>query len=326
MTAFSLLFDLATGQEQTVIDYLDWAAGQGVNGVRVFSTAVHLFDLSPEAGRQQVPRLLELAARRGLYVEVVGLADTKARVFDHATHLAALSGIIADSPWNLLEIANEPAHPTQDARLADAGYLAALRGRVSSTVRVAFGAAHGEDDESLAYVGGEYVTVHTSRREGEEGWRWVRHTREMQALRDNGHHKDAINDEPDRKVPYADQHRALGWLCRIFALGDTFHYGGGRYGHIPEGAELEAFTHRRAGWFDVSAGWRGTYSRAKLAGDPVVDVDDRQVLRIYSSLNGNVGYQVGLNVKSEASIRWGNGWHVESRIAVGNARLWRVVR
>lgn len=305
ITAFQLADDVADGREAKAIALMDWAAANNVTILRVLVMANGLFQLNPMDGRAALPRVLELAAQRGLYVEVVALADTKSYQFDHRMHLSQIGHICTlNSACAAVEIANEPRHATQDNIVGNPTYLASLRALIPANIPVAYGASHGPSDESLDFAGGDYVTVHASRAGGDDGWRWVRHAREIQAQRDNHHGKFVVNDEPDRKAPFTDQHLALGLLMRIYGVGDTVHLASLRFDDIPTGAELQAFNARKQAWAlvpdDMSG---GRYTAGHLADSPV-KVTESEVLRAYSSLIGNSGYTVMIKVTGSAATRW----------------------
>jgi hypothetical protein len=76
VTAFGLLEQIAHGRRADADAYLRWARGTGFNLVRVLAMADVLFKLSPEEGRAHLATLFGMAAERGLYVEIVALADT----------------------------------------------------------------------------------------------------------------------------------------------------------------------------------------------------------------------------------------------------------
>ncbi len=80
ITAFALAAQVAQGREADAVAFMDWAEAHGFTLLRVLAMCEWLH-LSPEQGRAALPRVLELAAERGLYVEVVALADT-ASFFD----------------------------------------------------------------------------------------------------------------------------------------------------------------------------------------------------------------------------------------------------
>jgi hypothetical protein len=304
ITAFQLLDDLNDGRTEKAVALLDWAAAHEVTVVRVLAMARGLFQLEPSDGRANLPRLLELAEARGIYVEVVALADTRSYQFDHRAHVSAIGHICTLAVNCVIEIANEPNHSTQDSALQNPTYLASLRNLIPANIMVSLGASHGPDDESQIYTAGDYVTVHISRTDGDGGWRWVRHAREIQNIRDAHHHKFVVNDEPGRDVPRADQHLALGLLMRMYGIGDTVHLGGLRFDDIPVGDELAAFEARQLAWRTVQGDWSdGRYSAAHLADSPV-KVDSTEVLRAYSSLRGDNGYTILIKVTGESKTTW----------------------
>ncbi len=319
ITAFSLLYDLSQGNQPKVEGFLDYARSHDITILRVFTTAVNLFDLPPDVGVTYTDTLLDLAASRGLYVELVGLADTAARQFNHADHIRGLGVICAFHTNCLIEIANEPNHETQDLRVRDPAYLQSLADSVPDGVLVALGASHGADDENVIYWGGDYATVHGDRK---GGWDSVRHTREQQALRDSSStlRKPVVNDEPDKYLTL-DQHVALGALIKLYAIGDTIHLDPLRYSQSG-GPEVEA---RRRGWASM-VGWQGGRycNHSSTSCDGAIDPgwDDTAIVRLYGALDGDFGYTVGLGVRDEQSIRW--NWPHELLLSEGQARVWRM--
>ncbi len=66
--------------------------------------------------------LFEMAARRGLYVEIVALADSAHYGMDLAAlrrQVSATGGIAAGYPNVVVQVANEHYHPTQSGELHD---------------------------------------------------------------------------------------------------------------------------------------------------------------------------------------------------------------
>ena len=326
ITAFQLIDDIADGRESKAIALLDWAASNNVTILRTFSVLDKgLFTLCSQDGIAALPRTLELAAQRGLYLEIVGLTGTKDYLFDHRVHISQISHICGAFTNCVLELANEPNHASQSRQVASPDYLASLARLVDARIPVSLGAAHGPDDESMDYVGGTYVTVHTNRCQGDDGWCWVRHAREIQAFRDRIHQKYAVSDEPARFVPEADKHLAYGLLMRIYGLGDTVHYASGLHADIPVGDDLAAFESHRSAWALVPDDWsNGRYTAAHLADSPV-RVNDK-VLRAYSSLRGNTGLTLLIKADDGADIRWQNGWVPTLVASMGKTKLFKVNR
>ena len=77
ITAFRLLDYIADKREPEAERYLAWAASKGLTVVRVLAMGGGFMDLRPRDGRAALPRLLEMAARHGIHVEVVALAGTR---------------------------------------------------------------------------------------------------------------------------------------------------------------------------------------------------------------------------------------------------------
>ena len=110
---------VAHGRRADAAAFLDWAAARHLTVVRVFTMARSLFDLSPADGVRALPDLLEMAADRGLHVEIVALVDTKELATGIEAHVKAVGGIASQHSNALVEIANEPAHPTQAPAIHD---------------------------------------------------------------------------------------------------------------------------------------------------------------------------------------------------------------
>ena len=321
-SGFRLLEWLATGHADVAETYLAWAAREGITVVRVFTMARYMFTLAPEVGRAVLGQALARAATHGLYLEVVCLADTASYTFDHATHVEQVGAICAEHLNSVIEIANEPDHSTQDPRVHDPEYLLRLAARVPGSVVVALGASHGPGDESRAYIGGDYVTVHGDRADGEDGWRPVRHTNEQRALSEDVG-KVVVNDEPSRDMT-PDKHLAMALLCAMHGLGDTFHYAEGKDARPATGADAVCLAQRVRGWDAVPVDWWGVYQNAGWAGSPVKEFTG--ALRLYSSINGHFGYTLGLDCSDATQVRWNDGWSAQLLIAEGGTRWWSVRR
>ena len=209
ITSFRLAEMLAAGREADVVRYLDWAAAQDLTVVRVLLMAEHLFTLAPEAGRDALPRLLDLARARGLAVEVVALADTRGRTMDLDAHVREVGRIALEKGNALVELANEPGHPTQDPRLHDPATLQRLFERMPPDLVVALGSA----EYDPAYTAADYATYHFPR---EPEWGHVLALAEGAAMLARWQ-KPVINDEPiGADVAYRSRtpRQRAGALCR----------------------------------------------------------------------------------------------------------------
>ena len=243
VTAFRLVDFVARGREAEADAYLKWAASKRLNVVRVLAMADGLFKLSPADGVRALPRLLELAEKHSIHVEVVALADTVALPLDIPAHVKAVAAICAKHPNAILEIANEPAHPTQVKALHDAAYVATLGKLVPPSVPYALGSVEYGD----GYAAGTYVTWHAPRAAD-----WPAEIAKGAALvKKFG--KPVVNDEqigaadkavPGRRDNDAARFRRAGEATRRAGMGGTFHYEGGLQAKLPtktEAACLDAW-------------------------------------------------------------------------------------
>lgn len=269
ITAFRLVEMVAHGREAEAAAYLDWARANDVTVVRVLTMARHLFQLTAEDGRKALPGLLAMAGARGMHVEVVALADTlgiepAAPAVPEAiiAHVTGVGRIAAAHANALVEIANEPFHPTQHPSLDDRATLARLAALVPEEVVVAYGS-----DEPEASGGGDYVTVHMPRG---GGWDHVRSLAQGAALV-KAYGRPVVSDEPigvaaqaagGRRDNSPERLRAAALLTRMTGMHATFHYEGGLQARIPEGVELACFEAWREAWTLLPAGIElGTFSR-----------------------------------------------------------------
>jgi len=228
---------VADAREAEADAYLKWAASKKLTVVRVLVMADMLFKLSPADGVRSLPTLLEIASRHGLYVEVVALADTAHIEIDIPAHVRAV-GEICDRFGNaLLEIANEPVHPTQTRALHDPAYLQQLARMLPKGLPVSLGSV-GEND---GYGAGDYLTWHAPR-----GPEQVRALAQGAALI-RQFNKPVISDEPigaaDAAIPgrrdnSPDRFRAAARATRRAGMGATFHYEGGLQAKLPSKIEL----------------------------------------------------------------------------------------
>jgi len=267
ITAFRLVEFVATGRKKQAAAYLDWAATNRITVVRVLAMAHNLFRLSPADGLKALPTLLQLAAARGMHVEIVALADSALVPVDVEAHLAAIGKIAAAHPNAFVEIANEPFHPTQHPALRDDATLARLAALIPDEVLVAYGAGAPEDAPA-----GDYVTVHTPR--GEAPWDHVLSLAEGRALVDRVR-RPVVSDEPigaaatrepGSRDNSPERFRAAALLTRMAGMHATFHYEGGLHARIPEGVELACFRAWGEAWTLLPANIeQGTFRRLQGA-------------------------------------------------------------
>jgi hypothetical protein len=241
ITAFRLLEFVAHGREREADAYLAWAASEQVTIVRVLAMAHVLFQLTPADGQAALGRLLDLAHKHGLAVEVVALADTASYTFDVSAHVRAVGQVAAQHPNVVIEIANEPYHPTQSTDVHRHAYLRDLRPLIPHEVPVSLGTL--DDQGDLA--AGDYVTWH-SPRDGD----WPNRLREGAALL-RRFSKPVVADEPigaaDRAIPGRrdddpGRFRMAARIARETGIGATFHYEGGLQGRRPTFREAACLT------------------------------------------------------------------------------------
>jgi hypothetical protein len=252
ISAFRLLEQVAHGNASEAEAYLDWAASQKLTVVRVLAMAHHLFQLQPDAGRAALPRLLEIAASRGLYVEIVALADTADATVDIDNHIKEIGAIAARYPNALVEIANEPGHQTQHPSVHQPERLRKLASLVPDSVPVALGSVEYGD----GFAEGDYVTTHLPRDAGDDEWG---HVRTLAAGADllARWKKPVVSDEPigaaaayvrGRRDNDPARFRAAALLTRLIGMGATFHYEGGLQATIPTAEELGCFNAWNEAW------------------------------------------------------------------------------
>ncbi len=314
ISAFRLAEMIAHGREGDAIAYLDWAAAQKLTLVRVFLMAHHLFPLTPEDGIRAAPRLLELAAARGLHVELVALADTATVTIDFEHHVKAVAAVAAAHANALVEIANEPWHPTQDLRLHDPLYVKTLAALVPSGVPVALGSAEGD----ARYAEGRYATWHSPRGGGQDGWQHVLQLAEGARLV-SAWRKPVISDEPigadaetnpGSRDNAPERFSAAAAVSRLAGLGTTFHYEGGLQARIPAGRELECLMAWSSGLDLMTTLPEGGrfLDPADVAG--VVTVTG--VRAVFGREYDKEVWMVAVDPRADASVAFGEGWTLES--------------
>ena len=325
ISAFRLAEMLARGREGDAIRYLEWASSQQLTVVRVFLMAHHLFKLSPEEGRKALPRLLTLAAERGLHVEIVALADTAEMAFDHASHVQDVGTIAAAHHNAIVEIANEPWHPTQDTRLHDPAYVRKLADAIPPAVPVALGSA----ETNAGYAAGRYATWHSPRLSGDGGWQHVAATAEGRRLMEEWK-KPVVSDEPigaaaefvpGRRDNEPRRFNAAAAVTRLAGMGATFHYEGGLQARIPAGVELSCFsawTFALEALRDLPAGGRF------VSGDELAQVADiRGARAAFGRVYDNEIWIVAVDPRAGASASLRSGTKLESLGHAGGVRLYR---
>jgi hypothetical protein len=316
ITAFRLLELVAEGREADADRFLAWAHARHLTVARVLAMGRNVVSLSPEAGRAALPRLIELARRHRIVVEVVALADTRDVPVDRGEHVAALGRVISEHGNAVLEIANEPVHPTQAPDVQKPEVLARLRTRVPAAVPVALGSVERGD----GFAAGDYVTWHVPRDASHDGWGHVLAIAEGEAIF-RARRKPVVSDEPigagDRLEPGRRDNsparfRAAALLTRLAGLGATFHYQGGLEGTIPVGRQLECFNAWNSAWtlLPDDIGRRGVFRRAGDPGAAVVSYSTDRALGVFERQTADTAWVVVISPRPSFSAAWATGWRV----------------
>jgi hypothetical protein len=314
ITAFRLLEYVARGKDDDVERYLSWAETKRLTVVRVLAMGQGFMNLSPEDGLAALPRLLQAANRHKLHVEIVALAGTRDVTVDLARHLSAIGEIAARHGNAIIEIANEPGHPSQSADVHRPEVLAQLRSHVPAIVPVALGLVEGLDRRSA----GDYVTWHSPRDDRFDGWGHVL------ALADGPElvrrwNKPVVSDEPigagekyeaGRRDDSTARFRAAAVLTRLAGLGATFHYEGGLQAVIPTGRQLECFNAWNEAWTLLPADIErsGGFRRAGDPGAAVLDFRQERALGVFERQRGNTAWVAIINPGEGFAMRWAAGW------------------
>lgn len=320
ITSFRLAEMLAAGGEPDVLRYLDWAAAQDLTVVRVLLMAEHLFTLAPEAGREALPRLLDLARERGLAVEVVALADTLGRNLDLEAHVREVGRIAREKGNAFVELANEPGHPTQDPRLHDPATLKRLFERLPADLVVALGSA----EYDPAYATADYATYHFPR---EPAWKHVLALAEGADMLARWQ-KPVINDEPigcaaayreGRRDNVPERFGAAAALGRFVGLGATFHYEGGLQARLPDEEEatcLDAWLKGLALVRELPVD-RQLLDAAALSA--IAQVTGARA--VFASTSGPTAAILLVDPSSDAQVTWRDGWRAVRRASAPGTQL-----
>jgi hypothetical protein len=221
-------------------------------------------------------------------------------------HSERIAQLVADLDNAALQKGNEPDHSTQRPEVADPAWGNA---NLEAAIPWTYGAAHGADDENLTWAKASdtYGVVHGDRADGDRGWRWVRHTKEqLHVSEETGLYIN--NGEPRRDDLMRVKHLALGALCRLLNLGDTFHYSGGRYAEYPTAEELDCLVSRREGWNLMPSDFFGRFQNANnqwnWPDSPVQNFDTNDSIRVYTSEAGGVAFSLVIGSYGNPRIEW----------------------
>ena len=315
---FTSALSLLARPDDQLREFLDWTSHAGFNGIRVFAGALTWAGQTAPQARERLPQLLAEAGRRGLYVEVTAITDSREGAYDPGEHFRAISQLCQTAQNAILEVANEPYHGTQaDAVHAPANLLAI---GCHATIPFALGAA--EDDESTMMSGGSYVTAHLDR--GRDKWNQVRRVRELAALSESTG-KPVLNNEPIGAADVSQPGRreadpafffCMGALNRLFEVGGVFHSEAGLQGVLPgpgQQACAEAFV---AGSRVIPTDDRLVFRNAGWADSPVVRARfDDTVVRAYTGLAGAGAWTVLVGLRGDPGLELRDPWRIGRRLA-----------
>jgi hypothetical protein len=331
ITAFRLVDYVADGQAEQTEKYLAWAASQGLTVVRVLTMMAGQFDLRPEDGRRALPRVLELAAKHGLYVEVVALAGTADIPVNLQEHVDEIGKILVAHRNGVLEIANEPVHPSQSAEVQKPDVLRALAARVPAEIPVALGSIERGD----GFGAGGYITWHSPRESGRGGWGHVLALAQGTELLARWQ-KPVVSDEPigagaelqpGRRDNVAARFRAAALLTRLLGLGATFHYEAGLHARVPEGRELECFNAWNEAWTLLPADveHHGVFSTSGTPDSIVTAYDRERIIGIYERADSTRGWVLVLG-DGDSAVTLSDGWKSAQSRRIDGGRLVTVTR
>lgn len=158
VTAFDLPRRFAEGEHA----YLDWAAETGFTLIRVVPASLFRTPRTLDQGVAELGPLLDAAADRGLYVEVVVGVDTvlygltQDQFLDYAARIADVTNARSNV---VIEMANELRHTTQRPYLESPSFQRQVLQLF--TAPASAGSTHG--GQTLKWDAGDYMTHHANR-------------------------------------------------------------------------------------------------------------------------------------------------------------------
>lgn len=336
VTAFGLVDLLADGRDEEARAFVKWASDTGFNVLRVLAMLPNggWLDLSPDAGREALPRAFALAKEHGMYVQAVALANTdeasgrfrtEAFLREQVREVARLCSAAGNC---VLEIANEPYHGSQ-ARLENPALMRRLQREVPAGLPTAWGAA--DEDFSTAMGGGTYIVVHISR----SGDRWERIAR-MRGLASlsAATGKFVVDNEPVGAAEAPERSRrdsapeaffAQGVASRLVEAGSTFHCEDCLRARVPRPVQQQcaaAFIQGRRAVPDEVV-MEKTDERTA----PATLATRRADRALLSGIDGNRAWVLALGEGTSDAMRWHAGWTPETRVAERpGVVLWSAVR
>lgn len=309
-TGFPLLELLAHGRDAQADAFLDWAKGEGLNGVRVLSMIAITAQLTPDEGASAFPALAAKLQARGMGLEIVALADTGSYPgldLGGQVQRVCAEARSVDQPVTV-ETANEPYHPTQSDAVHD--YSNLPKWSHGCGVPVAYGA--GEQDYG-AEPQGDYVTRHLDR--GRDLWNRVRRVKDLgdlasslkKLVSDNEPIGADETDQPGKRSAQPQEFFAQGVLDRFFGLASTFHCTDCIGAKVPGSVQRQCAAAYIAGATLVPDDASFQYLNDHYG---VTDgADWSKVIKVYSFVGATKSYTVLIGLTGDPAVKWVNGWH-----------------
>jgi hypothetical protein len=246
-------------------------------------------------------------------------------------HVDEIGRIVTAHPNAVLEIANEPVHPSQAPEVHRPEVLAALAARLPREIPVSLGSIERGD----GFGEGDYLTWHSPRESGRAGWGHVLALAEGADILARWK-KPVVSDEPigagpvfqpGRRDDAPARFRAAALLTRLAGLGATFHYEAGLQALVPEGRELECFNAWNEAWTLLPADVErlGVFRAAGTSGSVVARYDRDRVTGIYERVADASGWVLVIGDEA-AVVMLADGWRVRDSRRIGGGRLLRVTR
>lgn len=335
------LLDVLSHPVNEQIRGLDEIVALGFNGFRLFAGDLGWANLMVSQAVERLPALLDLAAERGLGVEVTCVTGS-AVGYDVRAHLVRLADIIQGRRYVLAELANEVGHPTQNVTPDD---LRRWGKEIMDARGIVWAVGAADVDEAspegvYPTSGGKYNTAHLDRGR-KPFWEQVRRVREIYGISvatgvptiDN---EPIGADELDGSVTGKQRLNdptaffALGALDRAFTRGGVHHSEAGLRtqvsGPVQERCAKSYITGHNA-VHSVLGNAPGEYKNVDHDNSPIVGLaygeqDGALCVRAYSFITGNRGVCVLMGIPPgplDMTPYWGNGWRYVKEVASSTA-------
>ena len=331
-------FTLATKDRGAAREFIEWAARSGFNGVRVLCGNLTWAGQTAEAAANGLPFVLDTLASNGLYCEATAVTDSAASQFDIPSHVDTIARICAERQNAILEIANEPYHPTQREEVHDYAYLGRLGRELVEPRGLLWSVGAAPDDEpqpDRLPLAGSYLHIHLNR--GRDEWNMVRRVRELDGVSVNyGRHVWnaepigwADTSEPGRRTANPDIAFAMGVLSRGFEVSATSHAEHAVTAALPTPHQQHMHDRLVAGFTAIPTAAPLVFKNAGWHDSPVAGAAfERSVLRVYSFMDSaDHGYSFAFGMTGEPEIEWRDGFRETARfVDTPTMRLMEVAR